>query len=42
SSLGAGTLTWNYSEFDKDSVDVTTSGGPVTVRVFLGSYAEDI
>jgi hypothetical protein len=36
---GSGTLTWNFSEFDSQFLDVTTTG-PVTVRAFIGTYRE--
>jgi len=38
SIVGSG-LTWNYSLFDKDYLDITTTG-EVTVRGFIGSYQE--
>lgn len=34
---GAGALTWNYSQFDKNFLNLTTTG-PVRVRAFVGSY----
>jgi hypothetical protein len=36
---GTGTVTWEYSSFDKDYIYVTTSG-PVNVRAFVGLYNE--
>lgn len=37
SSVGAGVLTWNYGAFDREFLDVTTTG-PVTVRAFIGRF----
>jgi len=37
SEVGAGTITWNYSSFDKTNIDITTTGA-VTVRAFIGTY----
>lgn len=37
SLIGAGSLTWNYTEFNKDTVSMTTTGACV-VRFFLGTY----
>ena len=39
SLTGGSTLTWNYDEFDRQFLDVTTSG-PATVRAFIGRYKE--
>lgn len=39
SLIGAGSLQWNYSLFDSDSLDITTTGACV-VRCFIGTYAE--
>ena len=36
---GAGTISWNYDNFDKDYVYFTTTNA-CTVRVFIGTYAE--
>ena len=36
SSIGS-VLTWNYSGFDREFVDITTTG-PVTVRAFIGRF----
>lgn len=40
SSIGAGTVTWNYSLFTTDFLDITTTGA-VVVRVYVGSHRED-
>lgn len=40
SKTGAGTLTWNYSSFNRTSIDITTTGA-CSVRAFIGSYKED-
>lgn len=37
SLTGSGTLTWNYSLFDKTDLNLTTTG-PCTVRAFIGTY----
>ena len=39
SVTGAGSVTWNYSLFDKTNLDITTTGACV-VRAFIGSYLE--
>lgn len=39
SKTGAGALTWNYDTFDKDYLNVTTTG-PCVVRAFVGRYEE--
>lgn len=36
SSTGPGAATFNYTLFDKDFIDITTSGA-VTIRFFLGT-----
>lgn len=36
---GIGTITWNYTKFDKNFLDITTSGSCI-VRAFIGSYTE--
>jgi hypothetical protein len=41
SKTGAGSLTWNYELFDKDYLDITTTGA-CTVRVFVGNYQEGV
>lgn len=38
SLTGAGTLTWNYSLFDKDFLNITTSAA-CHVRAFIGNYS---
>lgn len=40
SSIGAGVLTWNYDKFDRQFLDITTTG-PATVRVFVGRFEKD-
>lgn len=40
SVVGGGTITWNYSDFTDTHIDVTTAGGSVTVRAFVGTYQE--
>lgn len=37
SSIGAGVAQFNYSLFDKDFLDITTTG-PVTVRAYVGRF----
>lgn len=37
SSIGAGTVTFNYTLFDVDNLDITTSAA-VTIRFFAGAY----
>lgn len=39
SLVGAGALTWNYSLFDRENLDITTSGA-CTVRAFVGRVEE--
>lgn len=39
SSIGAGTLAWKYDQFTQTAL-VATITGPVTVRLFLGTYAD--
>lgn len=39
SKIGAGSITWNYTLFDRTNLDITTSGACV-VRAFVGSYLE--
>jgi hypothetical protein len=39
SLIGDGTLSWNYTEFDDEFLDVTVTGA-CTVRAFIGSYRE--
>jgi hypothetical protein len=34
---GAGAVTWNYDQFNRDYLDVTTTGACV-VRAFVGLY----
>ncbi len=36
---GAGAVTWNYSEFDRTSLDLTTTGACV-VRAYIGRHRE--
>lgn len=40
SVTGGGSITWNYSNFSSTQLDVTTAGGEVTVRAFVGTYQE--
>lgn len=40
SKTGAGTLTWNYTLFDRDNLDITTSGA-CTFRGYIGRHRED-
>ena len=37
SIIGTGSLTWNYSLFDKEFFDLTTTG-PCKVRFLIGAY----
>ena len=37
SVTGAGNITWNYSSFDSDNLDVTTTGACV-IRAYIGSH----
>jgi hypothetical protein len=39
SLTGAGAVTWNYSLFDRDNLDLTTTGACV-IRAFIGAYEE--
>ena len=39
SSIGAGTLTFNYDKFNTETIDVTTTDA-VTVRAFVGRYED--
>jgi len=39
STTGVGDITFNYSSFDKENLDITTSGA-CTVRAFIGTYEE--
>jgi hypothetical protein len=39
SAIGAGSVTWNFADFDADYLYATITG-PVTVRAFVGSYQE--
>jgi len=41
SLTGAGALTWNYAEFDREFLDVTITGACV-VRFFVGSHKEGV
>lgn len=36
SKTGSGSITWNYAEFDKDNLNITTTGA-LTVRALIGS-----
>jgi len=38
--VGSGTVTFNYSKFDSQYIDITTNG-PVRVRAFVGTYVDD-
>lgn len=44
STIGTGTLTWNYGLFDRDYLDLTVAGtsasDPLVVRAFVGTYLE--
>lgn len=40
SQIGAGAVTVNYSLFDMDFIDFTTTGA-VTFRCFIGTYREE-
>ena len=37
SSVGAGVVSWNYELFDREEIDITTTGA-VTLRAFIGVY----
>jgi hypothetical protein len=39
SFIGSGSLFWNYDNFDREFIDVTTTG-PCVVRCFVGMYTE--
>jgi hypothetical protein len=39
SQTGAGQITWNYDKFDRELLDITTTGA-VTVRVYVGTHKE--
>jgi hypothetical protein len=39
SLTGTGTLTWNYDRFDRDFLDITTTGS-CTVRALIGRIEE--
>lgn len=41
SLIGVGSLTWNYADFDRTYLDITTTGA-CTVRAFIGLYAPNI
>lgn len=41
SVTGTGIPTFNYADFNKDSISVTTTG-PCVVRAFIGAYKEDL
>ncbi len=41
SIIGAGAATFNYADFTKTHLSVTTTG-PCTVRCFVGAYREDV
>lgn len=38
--VGTGRLTWNYSKFSNEELDVTTDG-PVRIRFYVGTYFKD-
>ena len=40
SKTGAGSITFNYSSFDRTNISITTTGA-CTVRAFIGSYREE-
>lgn len=40
SSIGAGTLTFNYSSFTDETISITTTDA-CTVRCFIGAYKEE-
>lgn len=37
SLIGAGAVTWNYSLFDDENLDLNTTG-PVTIRAYVGTH----
>lgn len=39
SLIGPGQLTWNYADFTREKLSVTTTGA-CTVRAFIGAYVE--
>jgi len=39
STLGTGTITWNYAKFDSSYLYCEITG-PMSVRAFIGSYQE--
>ncbi len=39
SSIGTGTVIWNYDLFDRTNLDISTTEA-CTVRAFVGSYQE--
>lgn len=39
SLIGSGDLIWNYDLFDRENLDITTSGACI-VRAFIGNYLE--
>jgi len=41
SSIGSGNVTFNYADFNRDSISVTATG-PCVVRAFIGAYKEDL
>lgn len=40
SSVGAGTVTFNYAAFNLETISLTTTG-QVTIRAFIGTYSEN-
>jgi hypothetical protein len=40
SVIGVGVITFNYDKFDKENLDITTTGA-CTVRAFVGRYEEE-
>lgn len=40
STRGSGSIVWNYDDFTSTNLNVTTSGGSITVRAFVGTYQE--
>lgn len=41
SVIGSGVPTFNFADFTKETISVTTSG-PCIVRAFIGAYREDV
>jgi hypothetical protein len=39
SKTGAGAVTWNYELFDRENLNITTTGA-CTVRAYIGSHQE--